>query len=35
MWIIRLLFKDQIKTEYDKLYQPNKRKVKHLIIKNF
>jgi site-specific DNA-adenine methylase len=35
MWIIRLLFKDQIKVEYDKLYQPNKRKVKHLIIKNF
>lgn len=35
MWIIRLLFKDQIKMEYNKMYQPNKRKVVHLIIKNF
>lgn len=35
IWIIRLLFKDLIKCEYGKLYQPNKRKVNHLIIKNF
>jgi len=35
MWIIRLLFKDQVKQEYNKMYQPNKRKVVHLIIKNF
>jgi len=35
IWIIRLLFKDHIKSQYNKMYQPNKRKVEHLIIKNF
>jgi site-specific DNA-adenine methylase len=35
MWIIRLLFKDQIKSQYNKMYQPNKRNVVHLVIKNF
>jgi site-specific DNA-adenine methylase len=34
-WIIKLLFLELIKKTYCKLYQPNKRKVNHLIISNF
>lgn len=35
MWIIELLFKDSnIKCIYDKLYQPNKKQTKHIIIDN-
>lgn len=34
-WIIKLLFKDSIKQIYNKMYQPNKRKVNHLLITNF
>jgi site-specific DNA-adenine methylase len=34
-WIIKLLFKDNIKKIYNKMYQPNKRKVSHLLITNF
>ena len=33
-WIIQLLFKDNEKIEYDKFYQPSKKKTTHLIIKN-
>lgn len=34
-WIIKLLFKNKIIIEYDKLYQTSKKKTKHLLIKNF
>jgi site-specific DNA-adenine methylase len=34
-WIIKLLFLESIKKTYCKLYQPNKRRVNHLIISNF
>lgn len=35
MWIIKLLFKDNNKSdEYDKKYMSNKKKTKHIIIKN-
>lgn len=33
-WIIELLFKDNKFIEYDKLYQMNKKKTKHIIIIN-
>lgn len=33
IWINRLLFKDLFFIEYDKIYQTNKRKLKHLLIK--
>jgi site-specific DNA-adenine methylase len=35
IWIIRLLFKNSIKEEYDKKYESSKRQVQHLIITNF
>lgn len=33
-WIINLLFKDYYIFEYDKLYQPSKKKTTHLLILN-
>jgi len=33
-WIIRLLFKHNIKSEYNKLYQCSKKNTSHLIISN-
>jgi len=35
VWIIRLLFKNNIKESYDKKYEQTKRQVQHLIITNF
>lgn len=34
-WIIRLLFPNNIKSSYGKLYQPTKNKTNHLIINNY
>ena len=34
-WIIKLLFNNQVKKEYSKLYQLSKKKTTHLIISNF
>ena len=34
-WIIKLLFNNQVKKEYSKLYQSSKKKTTHLIISNF
>ena len=34
IWIIRLLFNDDIKHSYVKTYETNKKKVNHIIIKN-
>jgi hypothetical protein len=34
-WIIKLLFKDDIKNTYSKLYQASKKNINHLIISNF
>ena len=33
-WIIKLLFKDYIKAEYNKKYEMSKKKTTHLIITN-
>jgi site-specific DNA-adenine methylase len=33
-WIINLLFKNNIKSNYNKLYQPSKKHTNHLIISN-
>ena len=36
IWIIELLFKDNIKHEYEKFYKNNnKKKTTHLLISNF
>ena len=35
IWIIKLLFKNNIKESYDKKYEQTKRQVQHLIITNF
>jgi len=34
-WIIRLLFKDAIKSEYSKVYEVSKKKINHLLITNY
>ena len=33
-WIIKLLFKDDIKQSYNKLYQESKQHTNHLLIAN-
>lgn len=35
IWFINLLFKNNIKYEYEKIYQARKRKTQHLIITNY
>jgi hypothetical protein len=34
-WIIKLIFKDQIKETYSKVYQGSKKKINHFIISNY
>lgn len=34
-WIIKLLFKDYIKTTYGKTYETTKKKINHLVITNY
>ena len=34
MWIVRLLFKDDIKSKYEKKYENSKKKTHHIIITN-
>ena len=34
-WIIKLLFQNNIKNEYEKKYQTTKKNTTHLIISNF